>query len=46
MKQSVDLANAGCCSKFDVHRIDKSYRNIARLKQLPARKLDYLDFCG
>jgi hypothetical protein len=46
MKQSVDLANAGCCSKFDVHRIDSSYRNIARLKQLPARKLDYLDFCG
>lgn len=46
MKQSVDLAHAGCCSKFDAHRIDKSYRNIARLKQLPARKLDYLDFCG
>jgi hypothetical protein len=46
MKQSVDLANAGCCSKFDVHRIDNSYRNIARLKRLPARKLDYLDFCG
>ena len=46
MKQSLDLAHAGCCSKFDVHRIDKSYRNIARLKQLPARKLDDLDFCG
>jgi hypothetical protein len=46
MKQSVDLANAGCCSKFDVHRIDSSYRNIARLNQLPAGKLDYLDFCG
>jgi hypothetical protein len=46
MKQSVDLANAGCCSKFDVQRIDSSYRNIARLKQLPARRLDYLDFCG
>ena len=46
VKQSVDLAHAGCCSKFDVHRIDKTYRNIARLKQLPARKLDYLDFCG
>ena len=46
MQQSVDLANAGYCSKFDVHRIDSSYRNIARLKQLPARKLDYLDFCG
>ena len=46
MKQSVDLANAGCCSKFDAHRIDSSYRNIARLNQLPARKLDYLDFCG
>ncbi len=46
MKQSLDLANAGCCSKFDVHRIDSSYRNIARLKQLPARKLAYQDFCG
>jgi len=46
MKQSVDLANAGCCSKFDVHRIDSSYREIARLNQLPARKLNYLDFCG
>ncbi|MFY9738095.1 MAG: hypothetical protein WAK11_03490 [Candidatus Cybelea sp.] len=46
MQQSVDLANAGCCSKFDAHRIDRSYRNIARLKQRPARKLDYLDFCG
>jgi hypothetical protein len=46
MKQSVDLANAGCCSKFDVHRIDSSYRNIARLNRLPARKLNYLDFCG
>ena len=46
MKHSVDLANAGCCSKFDVHRIDSSYRNIARLNQLPAKKLDYLDFCG
>jgi hypothetical protein len=46
MKQSVDLANAGCCSKFDVHRIDSSYRNITRLNQLPAKKLGYLDFCG
>jgi hypothetical protein len=46
MKQSVDLANAGCCSKFDVHRIDSSFRNIARLKQLPVRKLAYQDFCG
>jgi hypothetical protein len=46
MKQSIDLANAGCCTKFDVHRIDISYRNIARLNRLPARKLDYLDFCG
>jgi tetratricopeptide (TPR) repeat protein len=46
MNQSVDLANAGCCSKFDVHRIDSSYRNMARLNQLPVRKLGYLDFCG
>jgi hypothetical protein len=46
VKQSVDLANAGYCSKYDVHRIDSSYRNIARLNRLPARKLDYVDFCG
>lgn len=46
MKQSVDLANAGCCTKFDAHRIDSSYRKIARLNQLPAKKLDYQHFCG
>ena len=30
MKQSVDLASAGCCSKYDLHRIDSSYRKIVR----------------
>jgi hypothetical protein len=46
MKQSVDLANGGCCSNFDAHRIDRSYRNITRVSQLPARRLDHQHFCG
>jgi hypothetical protein len=46
LKESVDLAGAGCCSKFDVHRIESSYRKIARLKQLTTRELEYQHFCG
>ena len=46
VKQSVDLAKAGCCSKFDAHRIDSSYQKIARLEQLTTKELDYQHFCG
>jgi hypothetical protein len=46
LKQSVELAKAGCCSKFDAHRIDASYQKIARLKQLTTRDLEFQHFCA
>jgi hypothetical protein len=46
VKRSVDLASAGCCSNFDVLRIERSYQKIARQKQLPAGDLEYQHFCG
>jgi hypothetical protein len=46
VKESVDLANAGFCSKFDAHRIDSSYQKIARLRELATRELEYQHFFG